>query len=69
MTEEGLTNPIRSALGLLLTYLVRVPFGIYSETNCRGSLVTPMKGMMFGCLNLFQITASLRNDYEARMFS
>ena len=36
---------------------------MYSETNCKGLLVTPMKGTMFGCLSLFHTTASLRNDY------
>ena len=66
VVQEGrLTRPIRSALGFSLTYFVRVPFGIYSETNCRGFVITPMKGTRFGCLSLFHMTASLRNDYSA----
>ena len=58
-TNEVLTRRIRSAPGFLPRYSVSVPFGIHSDTNCKGSWVTPMKGTMFGCLNLFHMIASL----------
>jgi len=64
--EERLTKPIRSAPGCFLTYSVRVPFGMYSDTNCKCFVETPMNGTMFGCLNLFHKTASLKNDCGAR---
>ena len=67
--QERLTRPIRLAPGFLSTNSVRVPFGIHSETICRGFIVTPMKGAMFGCLNLFQMMASLQNDCEAHRYS
>src|ERR1700753_2559930 len=42
--EERPTRPIRSTFGFSLMYFVRVPFGIHSDTNCKGFCVTPMKG-------------------------
>jgi len=66
--EERLTRPIRSMLGFFSTYFVRVPFGIYSDTNCKGFVVTPMKGTTFWCFSLFHMTASLRNDYGTQTF-
>ena len=63
--KEGLTRPIRFVAGFFAMNSARVPFGIHSETICKGFVVTPMKGTMFGCRNLFQMIASLKNDYEA----
>jgi len=62
--REGLTRPMRFALGFFSTNSVRVPFGIHSRTICKGSVVTPMKGTMFGCLNNRHKMASLENDRE-----
>jgi len=45
---EGLTRPIRLALGFFSMYSVRVPLGIHSKTICRGSFVMPIKVTMFG---------------------
>ena len=64
--EERLTRLIRFAPRSFSTNSVRVPFGIHSETICKGSVVTPTKGTMFGCLNRFHITAASKNDYKAR---
>jgi len=63
--RRGLTRPIRVATRFLSTNSIRVPFGIHSEMNCKGSVVTPMKRTMFGCLNIFQIAACLENDCSA----
>ena len=65
-TGGRLTRPIRFALGRFSTYLVRVPFGIHSDTICEGFIVTPMNGTIFGCLNDFHITTSLKNDCGTR---
>ena len=59
ITEESLTKPTRFAPGLLLTYFVKDPFGIHSETNCKGFCVTLMKATTFRCLSSFQMIASL----------
>ena len=64
--KKRLTRLIRFAPGSFSTNSVRVPFGIHSETICKGSVVTPTKGTMFGCLNRFHITAASKNDYKAR---
>ena len=63
MQKGALTRPTRFAPGFLPTYFVRVPFGIHSDTICRGFAVTPMKETIFGCRNLFHIMTSLKNDY------
>ena len=63
--RERLTRLIRFAPGFFLMNSTRVPFGIHFKTICRGFVVTPMKGTMFGCPNLFHITASLKNDCKA----
>ena len=63
--EKRLTKLIRFAPGFFWTNSVRVPFGIHSETICKGSIVTPTKGTIFGCLNRFHITAASKNDYNA----
>ena len=60
----GLTKPIRFAPAFCATNSIRVPFGIHSQTTCKGSVVTPTKGTMFGCFSFFHIMASLKNDYE-----
>jgi len=65
----GLTRLIRFAPGFFSMNSNRVPLGIHSETICKGFFVTPMKGTMFGCLSLFRITASLKNDYKAHRCS
>jgi len=67
--RERLTRLIRFAPGFFSTNSTRVPFGIHSEMICRRFVVTPMKGTMFGCLNLFHMTASLQNDYKAHRCS
>ena len=64
--KKRLTRLIRFAPGFFSTNSVRVPFGIHSETICKGSVVTPKKGTMFGCLNRFHIMAASKNDYNAR---
>ena len=64
--KKGPTRLIRFALGFFSMNSVRVPFGIHSETICKGSVVTPIKGTMLGCLNRFHITAASKNDYNAR---
>ena len=63
--KKRLTKLIRFASGFLLTNSVRVPFGIHSETICKGSIVTPTKGITFGCFNRFHMTAASKNDYKA----
>ena len=63
--RRRLTRPIRLAVGFFVTKSVRVPFGIHSKTICKGFVAMPMKGTMFGCLNIFQITAYSKNDYRA----
>jgi len=63
--REELTRPIRFAPGFFSTNSTRVPFGIHSETICKGFVITPVKGTMFGWFNLFQMMASLKNDYKA----
>ena len=63
VTEEEPTRPTRFASGFAFTYSVSVPFGIHSNTNCIGVLVTPMKGTIFGCPRLFHMMASLKNAY------
>jgi len=67
--RKRLTRLIRSVPGFLSMNSIRVPFGIHCETTCKGFVVTPMKGTMFGCVNLFQVTASLKNDYKAHRCS
>ena len=67
--RERLTRPIRFVPGFSLRNSVRVPFDIHSETICKGSVVTPTKGTMFGCLNCFHITAASKNDYKAHRCS
>jgi len=62
---KRLTRPILFASGFFTMYFGRVPFGIHSDTICKGSIVTPMKGTTFGCLNLFHMTTSLKNGYGA----
>ena len=52
-----------------MTNSVRVPFGIDSEIISKASILTPMKGTIFGCLNLFQMTASLENDCSVHRYS
>jgi hypothetical protein len=64
--RRRLTRLIRFAPGFLSMNAFRVPFGIHPETICKGFVVTPTKGTIFGCLNLFRMTASLKNDCEAR---
>jgi len=66
---ERPTRLIRFAPGFFSTNSTRVLFGIHSEIICKGFVVTSMKGTTFGCLNLFQVTASLKNDYETHRFS
>ena len=62
--RERLTRLIRFAPEFFSMNSTRVPFGIRSEMICKGFVVTPMKGTMFGCLNLFHVTAYLQNDYK-----
>ena len=66
--KRGLTRLIRFAPGFSLTNSIRVPFDIFSKTICKGSVVTPTKRTMFGCLNCFHTTASSKNDYKAHVF-
>ena len=67
--REGLTKLIRLASGFFSTNSIRLPFGIHSETTCKGSVVTPTKGTIFGCLSFFHIAASLKNDCETHKCS
>jgi len=67
-SRTELTKLIRLVPGFFSINSVRVPFGIHSETICKGFVVTPMKGTMLGCLNLFRIVASLKNDCEVQRF-
>jgi len=62
--KERLTREIRFAPGFVSMNSARVLFDIHSEIICKGLVVMPMKGMMFGCLNLFHIMASSKNDYR-----
>ena len=59
-----LTRLIRLAPGFFSMNSARVLFGTHSEIICRGSVVTPMKETMLGCLNLFHKMASSKNDYR-----
>ena len=67
--QERLTNLIRATPGGLgnRMNLVRVTFDTQlSKMICKGLVVTPMKGIMFGWFSLFHATASLKNDCDAR---
>jgi len=65
---ERPTRLIRFVSGFFSMNSTRVLFGIHSEMICKGFVVTPMKGTTLGCLNLFQVTASLKNDYKTHNF-
>ena len=67
--DRKLTRLVRFAFGFFSMNSIRVPLDIHSEMICKGSVVTPMKGTMFGCLNLFHMKASLKNDYKAHRWS
>ena len=67
--RKKLTRLIRFVPGFSLTNSVRVPFDIHSETICKGSVVTPIKGTMFGCFNRFHMMAASKNDYRAHRCS
>ena len=62
--KERLTRQIRLASGFVSMNSTRVLFDIHSEIICKGLVVMPMKGTMFGCLNLFHIMASSKKDYR-----
>ena len=62
--KERLTRLMRSASRSSLTNSARVLFEIHSQTICKGSVVTPMKGAIFGCLNLLHMMAASNNDYK-----
>ena len=63
--KKRLTRLIRFASGFFSMNSVRVPFDIHSETICKGFVVTPTRGTMFGCLNPFHMKASSKNHYNA----
>ena len=67
--KKSLTRLIRFAPGSSLMNSVRVLFDIHSQTICKGSVVTPVKGTMFGCFNLFHMMAASKNDYKPHMCS
>ena len=64
-----LTRLIRFAPGFFSMNSTSVSLGTHSEMICNGSVVTPTKGTTFGCLSLFQVMASLKNDYKTHRFS
>jgi hypothetical protein len=61
--REGLTRPTRFTPGFPSTNSGRVPFGIHCKTICKGFVVTPIKGTIFGCLKVLHITAPWKNDW------
>jgi len=56
--ERILTGLSLSASGFFATYSVRITPDIESEMSWRGSVVTPRRGTMFGCVKYFHITAT-----------
>ena len=62
--KKRLTRLVRLASGFFSMNSIRVPFDIHSETICKGFVVTPTKGAMFGCLNLPHMEASSKNHYN-----
>ena len=67
--QGRLTRLIRFAPGFFLKNSSKVPFGIHFKTICKGFVVTPMKGTMFGCLSLFHVMASSKNDCRTHRYT
>ena len=62
--KKRLTRLVRLTSGFFSMNSIRVPLDIHSETICKGFVVTPTKGTMFGCLNLPHMEASSKNHYN-----